>query len=113
MGALMTAFFLPISVIRPLFSCALSANQLILMLYVYFPRSLMAGHSSPALICRCHSNTLVQVGSRLPFGHAKIDINPATQYIGFRASGMFPIEARAAGKGDSLGKVRNAERGHA
>jgi len=31
----------------------------------------------------------------------------------FRASGIFPVKARAAGNGHSLGKARNAERGDA
>gem|GEM_PF-5179222 len=37
------------------------------------------------------------------------NINPATQYIEFRASRIFWIKAWLAGKGHSLGKSRNAE----
>ena len=40
------------------------------------------------------------------------NINPATYYVGLRASRMARIKARLAGKGDSLGKSRNAETGH-
>ncbi|WP_041067134.1 cation transporter [Thiolapillus brandeum] len=46
-------------------------------------------------------------------GAILVIINPATKYVGFRASSLLRIKAWLAAKGDSLSKSHNAETGQA